>query len=103
MYIARWHIDARFGYKQKLLGLMQRWLQEVGPQAGVDKMQPMLSTGSIGAQEATIYVDHRIESLAQLDEMFAKLAKNDAHQKWGTEIEPFVVSGSSRWEILRVL
>ena len=62
-----------------------------------------ITTGSIGALEATIYVDHKVDNLTQLEEMFTKLSKSDAHQKWGAEMEPFVVSGSSRWEILRVL
>lgn len=103
MFIARWQINAKFGHKQKLLECMQRWLKEIGPQVGADKMQVQFSTGSIGSLESTVFVDHRVDSLAQLEKMFDALGKTPAHQKWGTEIEPYVVSGTSRWEILRVL
>jgi hypothetical protein len=103
MFIARWQIDAKFGHKQKLIAHMQHWMKEIGPQAGFDKMEMMLTTGSIGAREATIYADHKVSSLAQLEKGFDALAKNEAHQKWGAEMEPLVVSGSTRWEILRII
>lgn len=103
MFIARWQINAKFGHKQKLIEMMRKWEKEIGPQAGVDKMQIMISTGSIGALESTVFVDHKVESLAELEKMFDALGKIPAHQKWGAEIEPYVVSGTSRWEILRVI
>jgi hypothetical protein len=34
MMVARWSIDAKFGYKQNVIDLMQRWLREIAPQAG---------------------------------------------------------------------
>ena len=36
MMVARWSIDAKFGYKQDVIDAMHRWLREVGPQVGVD-------------------------------------------------------------------
>src|SRR5258708_3025405 len=38
MFVARWQIDARFGHKQKVIDLAQRWLREIGSKAGPDKM-----------------------------------------------------------------
>ena len=103
MLIARWHIDARFGHKQTVIDLMQRWLREVGAKAGTDTTAPKLLTGSVGAREATVEANHTVESLAQLERFFEALGKIDAHKQWGKDLEPFVVSGSSRWEILRVI
>jgi hypothetical protein len=60
-------------------------------------------TGSIGAREATIETHHQVETLAQLEEFFAKIGKLDAHAKWGKEMEPYVVSGTSQWQIFRVV
>ena len=34
MMVARWSIDARFGYTQNVIDLMQGWLWEIAPQAG---------------------------------------------------------------------
>lgn len=103
MFNARWQIDARFGHKQRVLDMMRQWERDIGAQAGLDEMQFQLMTGSIGAREATIENHHQVESLAQLEEFFARIGKIDAHAQWGKEIEPYVVSGSSRWQIFRII
>ena len=103
MMVARWSIDAKFGYKQNVVDLMQRWLSEIAPQAGIKVDKTRLLTGSIGALEATIQSEHVIEDLTELNQVWDKLATIAAHKQWGKELEPFVVSGTSRWEIYRVL
>jgi hypothetical protein len=103
MLIARWQIDARFGHKDKVLELVHGWERSIGPKVGLDKMKTQLSTGSIGAREATVEMNHSVASLAELEQLFEKLGKQEAHKKWGQDMEPHVVSGSSHWQIFRVL
>lgn len=103
MFIARWQIDARFGQKQNVIDLMHRWLRDIGSKAGTDKMNVQVLTGSIGAREATIEVNHQVESLAALEKFFEAIGKIDAHKQWSKELEPHVVSGTARWKIFRVL
>jgi len=103
MMVARWSIDAKFGYKQNVIDLMQRWLREVAPQAGISAEKTRLLTGSIGALEATIQSEHLVQDLGELNQVWDKLAKIAAHKQWSKEIEPHVVSGTSHWEIYRVL
>jgi hypothetical protein len=103
MIIARWSIDAKFGYKQNVIDLMQRWARDIAPQIGwtADKMR--LLTGSIGALEATVQSELLVNDLAQLNAAWDKLATIQAHKQWGKELEPHVVSGTNRWEIYRLL
>jgi hypothetical protein len=103
MFVARWHIDARFGHKQAVIDLMQRWLRDVGSKAGTDEMNARLLTGSIGAHESALEVNHSVESLAQLESFFAAIGKIEAHKQWGKDLEPYVVSGSPVWKIYRAL
>ena len=103
MMVARWSIDAKFGYKQNVLDLMQRWLREIGPQAGLTADKLRLLTGSIGAREATIQSEHVVKDLAELNQVWDKLATIPAHRQWSKDLEPFVVSGSNRWEIYRLI
>jgi hypothetical protein len=103
MMLARWSINARFGYKQNVIDAMQRWLREIAPQVGISVEKTRLLTGSIGALEAAVQSEHVIENLAELEKTWEKLAALDAHKQWGKELEPYVVSGTSRWEILRLL
>jgi hypothetical protein len=101
--VARWSIDAKFGYKQPVIESMKRWLKEIGPEAGVDAQRTRLLTGSVGALEATVVTEHVVEDLAELNRIWDKLAAIPAHQQWSKELEPHVVSGTSRWEIYRLL
>jgi hypothetical protein len=103
MMLARWSIDAKFGYKQNVVELMQSWLRDIAPQVGIKADKTRLLTGSVGALEATIQSEHLIEDLGELNRIWDKLAAIPAHKQWSKELEPFVVSGTSRWEIFRVL
>ena len=103
MMVARWSIDAKFGYKQSAIELMQRWLQEIGPQVGFSADRTRLLSGSIGALEATIQTEHLVKDLGELNQAWEKLATIAAHKQWSKDLEPHVVSGTSRWEIYRVL
>jgi hypothetical protein len=103
MFIARWQIDARFGHKQTVIDLIRKWEREIGSKAGTDKMDFKILTGSIGAREATVEVDHTIESLAALERFFEAIGKIDAHKQWSKDLEPYVVSGTALWNIYRVV
>ena len=103
MLIARWQIDAKFGQKQTVIEMFRSWEREIGSKAGTDKMDFKILTGSIGAREATVEVNHTVENLAQLEKFFETIGKSEAHKKWGKDLEPYVVSGSSSWSIYRVV
>ena len=103
MLVARWQIDARFGHKQTVIDLLKRWERDIGSQAGTDKFDFKLLTGSVGVREATVEADHTVENLAQLERFFEGIGKNEAHKQWGKDLEPYVVSGSSLWTVYRVI
>jgi hypothetical protein len=103
MMVARWSIDAKFGDKQAVVDMMQRWLREIGPKVGLTGDRTRLLTGSVGALEATVQTEHLVENLGELNQTWDQLATLPEHQKWGKELEPHVVSGTSRWEIYRLL
>jgi hypothetical protein len=101
MLIARWQIDARFGQKQTVIESIARWSKEIAPQVGLTKGR-MLS-GSIGALEATVEHNWEVESLAELEGAWTKLGTLSSHKQWGKDLEPYVVSGTARWSIFRVV
>jgi hypothetical protein len=103
MLVARWSIDARFGYKQNVVEQLQRWEREIAPQVGIAADRTRLLTGSIGALEATVQSEHLVDDLAELDRIWNKLATIPAHKQWSKDLEPYVVSGTSHWEVYRVL
>jgi hypothetical protein len=101
MLIARWQIDARFGQKQHVIEAVIQWSKDIAPQVGL--LSGRMLTGSIGALEATVEHNWEVESLAELEQAWAKLGGVDAHKQWSKDLEPYVVSGTARWTIWRVL
>ena len=103
MFIARWQIEAKFGHKELAIDSMKRWLKDVGSKVGWKPGSVRIITGSIGANESLIETEMKIKSLKELDDAWAKLAKLKTHRKWGKEFEKYIVSGSARWQIYRVI
>ena len=101
--IARWHVQAKFGHKQAVIDLMNEWSREIGSQTDIDMTKARLINGSLGAREAEIQEDIEIGSLSELDAFFAKIGSVKLHQDWGKKMSEVVVSGSTYWEVFRVL
>ncbi len=101
MIVARWQIDARFGHKAEVITSMRRWLEEIGSQVGWKPDNTRLLTGSVGVAESTVITEVEFNSLADLSKAWDRLATIDAHKQWSKNLEPSIVSGSHRWEILR--
>lgn len=103
MIIARWSIEARFGHKPVAIDHMKRWLSEIGSQIGWNEDNTEISVGSVGAHESTIQSEVRLQDLGELNDAFEKLAQLDAHKDWSAELEPYVVSGTPKWEVFRII
>lgn len=103
MMIARWHIDARFGHKQHVIDSLKEWRETIGSQLGWTPDRTRILTGSVGALESTIVAEVQVENLTDLDNAFAKLATLESHKEWGKKLEPYIVSGTPRWEVYRAV
>jgi hypothetical protein len=103
MMVARWHIDARFGHKQKVIDAVKAWCRDIGAQIGWSADKLRITTGSVGALESTVEVEVTLRDLAELGASWVKLAGIEAHRQWSQALEPDVVSATTRWEVFRVV
>lgn len=101
MIVARWSIDARFGHKQVVIDSLIKWQKEIGSAIGWNDVR--LLTGSVGAPESTVQTEVCLKDLAELNASWDRLAGNAAHKNWSKELEPYIVSGTPRWEIYRIV
>jgi hypothetical protein len=44
-----------------------------------------------------------IEDLEALDNFFSKIASIQMHSEWGPKMGEVIVSGSTRWEVFRIV
>ena len=83
--------------------MLKDWFETIGKPSGLYNDTSRILSGSIGAKEALVVTEVTLDSLAALDAAFSKVGEIAAHADWSNELEPFIVSGSSRWEIFRVV
>jgi hypothetical protein len=98
MIIARFSFDVPFGKKPELFKLTAKW-EAIQKEIGFPK--PEVLVGSIGTPESRVELNHRFESLAALEAVWAKLNHPKAAE-YQRDMAQFVVPGSHRWEILRI-
>jgi len=103
MLIARWQFTAKFGQKQRALDLAREWNEQVGAQTNIDVSKARIVTGSVGVSEGLVEIEMHINSLKELDDFFAKIATIQMHRDWGVKMGEAIVSGSTRWEVLRIV
>lgn len=103
MMIARWTCEAKFGMKSEALALLKEWEEQIGTQAGIEAKRIRTITGSVGAKEALIQDEFEIKNLSELDEFFEKIATIKMHADWGKKMGEAIVSGSTYWEVFRVV
>ncbi|WP_300518161.1 hypothetical protein [Aliiroseovarius sp.] len=103
MMIARWQFTAKFGYKQKAIDLIKKWNEEIGSQTDIDVTRERIITGSVGVSEGLVETEFEIEGLDELQKFFDKIATVKMHDDWGRDMGEVIVSGSTRWEVFRVV
>ncbi|MBD3679270.1 MAG: hypothetical protein HUJ27_12845 [Rhodobacteraceae bacterium] len=103
MMIARWHVMAKFGHKQEVIDLLKEWNSTIGAQTDVDMSKARVLSGSVGSKEAMIVSELEIADLAELGSFFDKIAAVQPHKDWGRKLSDLVVSGSSYWDVYRVV
>lgn len=103
MMIARWQFLAKFGYKNTAIDLLKEWDQEIGSQTNIDMSKQRMITGSIGTSEALVEAEFEINDLAELQAFFDKIATVQMHEEWGRKMSEVIVSGSTKWDVLRVV
>jgi len=102
MFIAAWMFDMKWGTRDEAMREMQEF--EVMQQRGWKGKSTRILVGSIGAPESRVVVEHAFESLADLEASWEALRKSaDFFTRWVGQAKSFIVDGSPRWEIYRVV
>ena len=103
MMIARWQFTAKFGRKQEAIDLIKEWNEQIGSQTNIDMSKSRMVTGSVGSGEGLVESEMEINDLKELDDFFSKIANIQMHSEWGPKMGEVIVSGSTRWEVFRVV
>ena len=103
MYVARWHLTARFGHKDETMKLLQQWEIDVANRIGWRPSSLRFVTGSIGAGDTEIEMEVKIDSLTDLEAAWADMGRSQYQAEYQKKLRDLIVDGSSRWTIHRVV
>lgn len=103
MYVARWHLTARFGRKDECLKLLQRWEIDVANRIGWRAGSLRTVAGGIGVNDSEIEVDVRIDSISDLEAAWRDMAGVPYHAEYMQQLRDLVVDGSTRWTVHRIV
>lgn len=89
--------------RKQSIDLIEEWNTQIGAQTNIDLSAARIITGSVGASEGLVENELEIDSLKDLDDFFAKIASIKMHSEWGRKMGEVIVSGSTRWEVFKVV
>lgn len=101
MFIARWHLTARFGKLDDCISVLRKWEIDVGERIGWKASSVRVLTGFIGASESDIEFEGHFENLTDLEGVLGDMARNPHHREYLMQLENLLVSGTNRWTMYR--
>ena len=103
MYVARWHLTARFGHKDDCLKLLQRWEIDVAHRIGWRPGSLRFVAGGVGVGDTDIEMEVKIDSLDDLESALKDMAAVPYQAEYQKRLSELIVSGSSRWTVHRIV
>jgi hypothetical protein len=103
MFVCQWHLDTPFGTQGKALAIMKAWGAEKFASSEFRRARSArLLVGHIGSSPSHIVDEYLFETLADFEAALRDMGQPQfvAHAE---ALAPFIVPGSQRWEILRVV
>lgn len=101
MFIARWQLSTRFGKTEEALAVLRKWEIDVGARIGWRPGSIRVVSGVVGAAQTDIELETRVDTLADLESAWRDMEHVEPHKEHLKKLEPLLVSGGSRWVILR--
>ena len=103
MYLCKWELDIIFGKQKEALEIIKEW--------GAEKMnssrfnlsnQNRVSVGFIGDSAAHVVDEYVFVSLDDFEQALSDMSKPQFRQ-FSEAIAPFIVPGTQRWNIYRII
>ena len=101
MFIARWEFSCRFGKVDDCISILRKWEMDVGDRAGWRAGAVRLLTGFLGANDSQVEFEARVDSLSDLEGVWADLERNPHHREYMKQLEQVIQTGTSKWSVLR--
>ncbi|APR85653.1 Hypothetical protein A7982_11002 [Minicystis rosea] len=101
MFIARWEFTCRFGKVDDCVSILRKWEMDVGNRVGWKATSVRVLTGFLGGNDSHLEFEAHAENLTDLEGVFNDIDRNPHHREYMRQLEHVIVSGTSKWTVLR--
>lgn len=103
MFICQWHLDIPFGKQSDVVRIMSAWLKDAEKLSEFRRSkQNRLLVGHVGESASHLIAEHVFESLADFEAAIGSMGVPQ-FKKHAEDLSPFVVPGSQRWKIYKLV
>jgi hypothetical protein len=103
MLICQWHLDIVYGKQAEAIRVMRAWGAEKFASSEFRRARgARLLAGLVGASASHVVDEYQFESLADFEAALAGMAAPQ-FRPHSEALAPFIVPGSQRWIVYRVL
>jgi hypothetical protein len=103
MFVARWSIEVRFGHQEDAFRVIDSWWTEVAGRVGWDRKMARRLAGTVGPSQSRFEIEVMIPNLVTLEKVWEQFKDLRGQKEFSQNLEPYIVSGSNRWEVFQVL
>jgi hypothetical protein len=101
MFVARWQFTTQFGKMDDAINLLRRWEIDVASRVGWKPGSVRVLTGFVGGDDSHVEYEARCDSLTDFEAALRDLERIPHEREYKTQFERVIVSGTSKWTILR--
>jgi hypothetical protein len=103
MYVCQWHLDIPYGKQGEAVAVMRSWAKEKFASSEFRRARgSRLMTGFVGLSASHIVDEYLFDSIADF-ELALKGMSAPQFRPHSDALAQYIVPGSQRWEIYRIL
>ena len=103
MYVCQWHLNVPFGKQKEALRIMSEWATESMSSSAFKKARShRILVGHIGVSASEIIHEVNFDSLSDWEAALGEMPQ-PKFQRFAQELAPYVVPGSQRWTVMKVV
>jgi len=102
MFVCQWSFDIPFGKQREAIEAVKAWGLEKMRSSTFRKSTNRLLVGHVGASASHVVDEYFFESIEDFEQALADMGQPQ-FQKHAEALAPYVVPGTQRWTIYRVV
>jgi hypothetical protein len=104
MFVAEWSFDVKYGMRDEAMRMLMEQKASFKAIPGWKAKRTRVLGGSVGCPESRFVLEHEFATLADLESSWDWLHQNaETFKKLTSQLKNFVIDGSPRWEVYRVI